>query len=258
MANINLTKRGENVKIQLAKHNLREKVVLRVGTALDKSGSAQPFYLNGQMQEIVDRLLGVSYNFDDNGEVDTWIFHNDSRELPAASASSYGSYVNKEIMGVKRNADWWGGTSYAPVMRNIVDFYFPVAGKTSAPAPVAEKSKGLFGSLFGKKEEAPVPAPAPVAASDASKIPALVFFITDGVNDDKRQTEQVIRDSQDKDIYWMMVGIGDPDDFTFIEEMGDKYPNVGFVHFNNLDIDDEDMYDAILDGELTEWIKSRK
>lgn len=56
----------------------------------------------------------------------------------------------------------------------------------------------------------------------------------------------------------MMVGIGNPAYFTFIEKMADKYPNVGFVNFNDLDMDDEDLYDAILDGELAKWITARK
>lgn len=242
MSSINLQKKSEKVKIQLAKHNIREKITLRVGSCLDKSGSAEPFYLSGRnkpesdMEQLMSRLLAVAHNFDDNGEIDSWIFSNDVIEMPPANASNYGTYVKDVIMGGKYK-DWWQATSYAPAMKEITDFYFP---------GTVEKAKSFLGGMFSKKEAAPA------ASSD---VPALVFFVTDGANDDKRATEQAIIDGQGKNIYWMMVGIGNPDYFTFIEQMADKYPNVGFVNFKNLDMDDEDMYDAILDGELSEWIK---
>lgn len=242
---VSLEKRSEKVKIQLKKHNVREKVVLRVGACLDKSGSAEPFYLSSRakptsdMDHLMSRLLAVADNFDDNGEIDSWIFSNNYHQLESANASNYGNYVEKVIMGGKY-ADWWEATSYAPAMRGITDFYFP---------GVAGKAKGFLGGMFGKKAD---------VSSASSDIPALVFFVTDGANSDERDAEQAIKDSQDKDIYWMMVGIGNPSYFRFIERMADKYPNVGFVNFDNLDIDDDDMYNAILDGELAEWIKSRK
>ncbi len=244
MSKITLEKQSEKVKIQLSKHNVREKIVLRVGSCLDKSGSAEPFYKpthkkpDSDMETLMGRLLAVADNFDDNGEIDSWIFSNDVIEMPPANASNYGSYVKDVIMGGKYK-NWWQGTSYAPAIREITDFYFP---------GTVEKAKGFFGSMFGGKKEEPA----------TKEIPALVFFVTDGQSDDERETELAIAASQSKDIYWMMVGIGNPAYFTFIEKMADKYPNVGFVNFNDLDMDDEDLYDAILDGELAKWITARK
>lgn len=244
MSKITLEKQSEKVKIQLSKHNVREKIVLRVGSCLDKSGSAEPFYKStnkkpdSDMETLIGRLLAVADNFDDNGEIDSWIFSDDVIEMPPANASNYGSYVKDVIMGGKYK-NWWQGTSYAPAINEITDFYFP---------NTVTKVKGFFGSIFGGKKE----------ETTSKDIPALVFFVTDGANNDQAEAEKAIIAGQDKDIYWMMVGIGNPAYFSFIKEMADKYPNVGFVNFNNLDMDDEDLYDAILDGELAKWIKTRK
>lgn len=247
---ISLEKRSEKVKIQLAKRNIRDKVILRVGAALDKSGSAEPFYKNGQMQELVDRLLAVAHNFDDNGEIDMWAFHNHSMELEPATPASYGGYVNNVIMkGRYKNS--WGGTEYAPPMKDIINHYFPTEVK-SQPQPKEEK-KGLFGRLFGGSEEPKAVEPAPV--DPASDIPALILFVTDGANSDQGATERLLEQSKDKPVYWLMVGIGNPEYFEFIERMGEKFNHVGFVNFDNLDLDDDDMYDQILSEELAEWIK---
>lgn len=244
---ISLEKRSEKVKIQLAKRNIRDKVILRVGSALDKSGSAQPFYQNGQMQELVDRLLAVAHNFDDNGEIDMWAFHNHSIPLEPATPESYGGYVNNVIMRGK-HAGSWGGTEYAPPMADILEHYFPSEAKSQPK----EEKKGFLGRLFGGETPKAVE-PAPV--DPAAEIPALILFITDGENSDKGATERLLQESKDKPVYWLMVGIGHASSFGFIERMGEKFDHVGFVNFDNLDLDDDDLYDQILSDELAEWIK---
>lgn len=240
---ISLEKRSQSVKIKLEKRNIREKITVRVGAVLDKSGSAEPFYVRGEMQELVDRLLAVAHQFDDNGEIDMWAFHNQSIPLETATAASYGGYVNQYIMkgAIGRS---WGGTEYAPPIKDVTEFYFP----TSQPK---EEKKGLFGKLFGGSETKAVVNP-------AADIPALVMFVTDGENSDKAKTERLLAESVDKPIYWLFIGIGHPSSFSFIEEMGEKYPHVGFVSFSDLNISDDDMYDEILSKELADFVLKHK
>lgn len=245
MEKISLKKRSEQVKINLKKAGLtKDKVTLRVGAALDKSGSAEHLYKRGEFDSLMDRLLPVADNFDDNGEIDMWLFDNYSYEVEPATAKNYGGYIRDVIMKGKY-ANKWGGTSYSPVLQDIADFYF---GDKKASAP-QEKSSSFFGKLFSKKEES---VQNPVVNS--SEIPALVFFVTDGENNDKDQTQRLLESVKDKPIYWMMVGVGSPSSFRFIEKMADTYDNVGFLHFNNLDMTDDQLYDSILSGELTQWI----
>lgn len=228
---LSLEKRTQTVKLSLEKSGVvKDKICLRVALALDKSGSAQSFYERGQFNELVDRLLPVAANMDDDGTIDTWLFHNRSFEVEPATPKNYGSYITNVIMKGKHRNDW-GGTSYAPVIKDIHHHYFGT-----------EEKKGFFGFGGGKK---------PVTADNT---PALVFFITDGANDDKSATRQLLDSIKDEPVYWMTVGIGPEHSFGFLREIADTYDNVGFISFKDLDMSDEKLYDSILNGELAEWI----
>lgn len=228
---ISLQKRSESVKISLKKAGVvREKVCLRVACALDISGSMDHNFRSGKVTELVDRLLPVSANMDDNGEIDMWLFNTSSKEAPAATPANYGDYVGSAVKASVCN----GGTNYAPVIKDIHHHYFGV-----------EEKKGFFG--FGSKSK-------PVTDSNT---PSLVFFITDGANGDVSEAARLMESIKDEPVYWMMVGLGH-ERFTFLREMADKYDNVGFITFNSLDMSDETMYDAIINGELAEWINNQK
>ena len=133
---INLTKRAEKVGIILAKRGLTTVPPVRVGCALDVSGSAQGFYTSNVMQETIDRLLAVALKFDDNGELDAWLFHDDILpQLPTITEADEGTYVKKVIM---KQSGLWGGTNYAPVLQEVMEFYFGA----NQPAPKAKFSIG--------------------------------------------------------------------------------------------------------------------
>lgn len=236
---INLTKRAEKVGIILAKRGLTTVPPVRVGCALDVSGSAQGFYTSNVMQETIDRLLAVALKFDDNGELDAWLFHDDILpQLPTITEADEGTYVKKVIM---KQSGLWGGTNYAPVLQEVMEFYFGA----NQPAP---KAKFSIGGLFKPK-------PAPVAAS-TTVTPAMLLFITDGANGDRAATEAVLRAAEkNSPVYFNMVGIGNPSYFRFIEEMADKLGNVGFTNLNDLSISDDDLYEKIVNQEFVDWVK---
>ena len=234
---IDLNKRAEKVNIVLAKRNLATAPKMRVGFVTDVSGSAQWMYDRGIIQNTLDRLLAVALKFDDNGEMDVWSFHNNFNRLATASAADEKTYVRNEILG---KASLWGGTSYAPVMNDVVTFYFK--------DEVVEKKSGGFLGFGGKTEKVAV------AKSDKTS-PALCLFITDGVNDDPAKTLQVLKDAVKYPVYWMMVGVGDARHFKFLEQVADDLPNVGFVNLESLDITDEQLYEEIINPELVEFIR---
>ncbi len=233
---ISLDKRSEKVGIVLAKRNVSSIPAVRVGLALDVSGSSEWMYLQGIMQETIDRLLAVAIKFDDNGELDMWSFDTRASSLDTATANSYGSYVKKAIME-NRSISKWGGTCYAPAIQKMIDHYFSNTGK----------SGGLLGGLFGGGK---------VAAGSSE--PAMGMLITDGSNSDRAETERALREAAKYNIYWQMVGVGDPSYFTFLEKMADDLPNVGYVNLSSLDISDEQLYDQLIGTEFCEWIKKLK
>lgn len=229
---INLAKRAETVGIVLAKRNIPKPPAVKVGAALDITGSAKPLYENGVIQETVDRMLAIALKFDDNGEIDIWTFADSVSRLDTATADDYGNFVDQKILRNPRISKW-GMTYYAPVIEDILDFYY------------GGSDVGFFGKLFGKKSVTP----------QVNNAPAMAIFITDGANYDKDAAKRALQLAQTKNIYFQMVGVGPENEFGFIKEMADMLPNVGFINLAKLDMPDEEIFEQLISEEFSNWIK---
>ena len=187
----------------------------RVAVVLDFSGSMEGLYRDGTIQTLLDRLLPLAMKFDDNGELDIWLFHNDAIRLDGIKEENFYNYINKSKILKKYNM--WG-TEYAPVMKDVVEKYI---------------------------------------SEEPSNYPNLVVFITDGVNEDRYETEKIMKLSSQYPIFWQFVGIGSSD-FPFLEnldEMRDRLvDNANFFAVNDLmKIDDNTLYNRLL-KEYPEWL----
>jgi hypothetical protein len=259
---LQLEKSIERVSLALSKYGVNEPPVVRVGAAFDVSYSAKGFYENGVMQATHDRVMALAGKFDDNGELDTWVFSDVFKQLVTADVNTYGSYVRDHILSnpVAREV-LWRGTSYAPVMRGAVDYWFgnPTPEARAAVAPVTQKRPGLISRLFGAKPApevvTPVPAPAVVADDASRKLPAWMLFLTDGESGDEAQTEKALAASQAHPVYWTLIGVGPAKHFGFIERMAEKYPNVGFLNLSSLDIDEDELYEQLITEEVCDWLE---
>ena len=94
--------------------------IARVALAMDYSGSMSNLFSNGSVQDVVTRLLPIALKFDDNGELESWLFSNGFDRLDAVTINNYKNYVRKEMMGSHMNM---GGTNYAPVLTDMVHYY---------------------------------------------------------------------------------------------------------------------------------------
>ncbi|KVD82681.1 Tellurium resistance protein [Burkholderia stagnalis] len=249
---ITLEKRAAKVAIVLEKRRMLKPPVVRVGAALDISGSAKALYQSGVIQETHDRILGIALKFDDNGEVDTWTFTEGYDRLPTATPDNYGTYITDYVLN--GNITKWGGTQYAPVMNDIVDFFF------RAPEPKREAKRGFLSRLFGSAGsagDAPAPASAPAPAN--GHLPAWVLFVTDGQNPkhDRKRVRQLLTESQHYPLYWSLVGVGDPREFDFLAETAGAMPNVGFLHLESLDVTDEQIYEQLITQEFCDWVRAK-
>jgi hypothetical protein len=238
---ISLEKRAEKIGIILAKANVTKIPPVRVGLALDVSGSTESLYSRGIMQETVDRLLAVSLKFDDNGELDMWSFNQSYSRLVTATPDDYTTYIAKAGIHVG------GGTNYAPVLNDMVNFWFAPATTTQV---VQSVKKGFMG-LFSKKTAETVQ----VVTLPASNLPAMGLLVTDGANDDRADAEAILRASADKNVYWQMVGVGSAHQFSFLKKMADDLDNVGFVNLASLDVSDDEIYSQLIAEEFIGWIK---
>lgn len=121
---------SEVVKINLTKHNLSPDTKARVAFVIDISGSMTTAYKRGYVQEIVEKIFPIAINFDDNEEMDVWIFEDGFRRMPAMNKDNYYGYVQREILD--KNCKF-GGTSYAPVLNDIAKYYLE---EHPEPSPV--------------------------------------------------------------------------------------------------------------------------
>ena len=101
-------------KIDMTKH------MARVALAMDYSGSMSNLFANGSVQDVITRLLPIALKFDDNGELESWLFSNGKERLEAVTIDNYKNYVKKVMMKANMNM---GGTNYAPVLKDIVKYY---------------------------------------------------------------------------------------------------------------------------------------
>lgn len=116
---IDLTKKKEEVHtICLSKQPLNG-LKAQVGLVLDFSGSMSDLYYDGTVQKIIENALPLAMEFDDNGTMEVWIFHDGCHRLPDISLNNCSGYVKREILG-KYNM---GGTNYAPVMKSVIKVY---------------------------------------------------------------------------------------------------------------------------------------
>lgn len=93
----------------------------RVFVVIDRSGSMSHLYRNGAVQEVLTRLLPLALKFDDNGELEVYVFNNNCLQLAPMTLANYDNYVQTEILNKGKGPG--GGTSYAPVIKETVSIY---------------------------------------------------------------------------------------------------------------------------------------
>lgn len=104
-------------KIVLEKRNLLD-VNARVSIVLDFSGSMDHLYRNGSVQALLDKVFPIAIEFDDNEELDVWIFDHDFKRIGVVNRNNIYGFVKDVYSRYKM-----GATNYAPVMRDVMQKY---------------------------------------------------------------------------------------------------------------------------------------
>jgi vWA found in TerF C terminus len=198
----------------------------------DYSGSMSHEYRSGLVQSIVERLFPLALAFDNDGKMDMYLFENSYRELPEITTANYKGYIQREVIDKRFHM---GGTSYAPIIKKLTN------DVTTAG--------GFLGKMLGR------------TSNKELDMPLFVIFITDGNNDDKRDTTEAMQEASKHGIFWQFVGIGD-EDFPFLQKLDDLsgrlIDNASFFHAENIDkLSDTELYNALL-GEFPVWTKQAR
>lgn len=188
----------------------------RVFVALDYSGSMSRFYRDGTVQTILSTLMPLALQFDDNGELDVWLFDDGKRRIKGMTLKNFDSYVDNEILA----HNWvMRCTSYAPVIKDMLNEH-------------------------GK-----------------STVPTFVLFITDGANNDKVATDEIIRVSANENVFIQFVGVGN-DTFEYLHKLDDLkgrlVDNTGFIQMSDIQdiVNRDDLFELLLD-QYPDWLKEK-
>ena len=109
---VNLTKK---TGVDLGSHRARVCVVM------DRSGSMSRMYQNGDVQDVLTRLLPLALKFDDNGELEVYVFNESCDQVSEMNLQNYEDYVEKQIL--RRGLGPSSGTNYAPAIKKTMKDY---------------------------------------------------------------------------------------------------------------------------------------
>ena len=221
---IDMSKHTENLETVLidmsksGKTNINNHTA-RVAIAMDYSGSMSNMFSNGEVQDVVTRLLPIALKFDDNGELESWLFSDDYERMAPVTINNYQNYVKKVMMNARMRM---GGTNYSPVLNDMVKYY-----------------KNLH----------------------PSTTPAFIIFITDGDNWDEHETNAVVRELSNYNMFVQFVGIGTGSSFSYLKSLdnlsGRKHDNTGFIAVKDMNkMDDKQLYTEML-RQYNDWLNNK-
>lgn len=213
----------------------------KVALVLDISGSMGALYRKGLVQQFAERILALGCKFDDDGEIDVFLFGSGVHQPGPMSLTNAGNYVQRAIIEHPLEGD----TRYGRAMEAVRKYYFPDSGG-------GERSKPLKGAL-----------------------PVYVMFVTDGTTSDKPLTEKQLRWASHEPIFWQFMGIGKgkksksklltafaDSDFPFLEKLdelsGRFVDNADFFSVASPDEHaDGELYDLLM-TEYPSWLKQAR
>ena len=146
----------------------------KVALVLDISGSMGALYRRGLVQQFAERILALGCRFDDDGEIDVFLFGAEVHQPAPMGIGNAGDYIKRAIAAHPLEGD----TRYGRAIEAVRRFYFPDAGGAARSAPLA------------------------------AAMPVYVMFVTDGSTSDKAVTEKQLRLASREPIFWQFMGIG--------------------------------------------------
>ncbi|MBF9073603.1 VWA domain-containing protein [Streptacidiphilus fuscans] len=165
---LDLTKKAA---VSLEKRGLGEHTA-RVALCLDISGSMHALYRSGKVQALVERVLALGMRFDDNSEIDVFLFGSRGHVAGSVSVGSYRGWVQRMLGQYPLE----GGTDYAGAIRLIREQYFGASDLRNTPL--------------------------------ADRQPVYVMFLTDGHTTSEQQTRAQVTASSYEPLFWQFMGIG--------------------------------------------------
>ncbi|WKA60410.1 VWA domain-containing protein [Planococcus shenhongbingii] len=216
MSGISLKKKAATIVLEKKKLT---GVSARVGVVLDISGSMRKLYNEGVVQDVVERVLAVASQFDDDGELDVWVYDNEFSRLPAATEATFMGYVEKNILS-NTGVHKFGRNDEPKVMEDVIRKY---------------------------------------TKQDPSDEPVFLVFINDGGCKPGIKKFIVESSDQPIFWQFVGIGDSNFDVLRKLDTMGGRVvDNANFFHLDDISqVSDEELYDQLL-NEFPMWLKEAK
>ena len=250
---VDLSKRSGDATVSLLKHlttaqasghDLGE-VTAQVVLVFDHSASMQSFYDRGEVQELTERVLGLSLPLDDDGTIQVFPFDDQAYDPFTVDANTYPDVIDRWRRGdvvaspparrrffggrITSNTAThprpMGGTDYAPVIDAVVSF---------------AKSEGMLRS---------------------GQPPVFVLFQTDGGTSRPAAAQQRLTDAAKLPIFWQFLGLGSHTSFlSVLDDLpGRVVDNVGLTSVPSVNgTDPVEFYDRVTEEFVTKWIPAAR
>ncbi len=216
MSTIDLQKKS--LKIVLEKKQLTH-VQAQVGLVLDITGSMRSMYKSGTVQKVVERILAIASQFDDDGNLDVWVYDHEFSRLKQVTEIDFSGYVDREILG-NETIHKFGRNDEPPVMKDVLKKY---------------------------------------TVEEPTEYPAFIIFINDGGCKKTIEPIIVASADKPIFWQFVGVGNGNFDFLKKIDELEGRFvDNANFLHVENIDqMSDDELYNALL-NEFPAWLKEAK
>ncbi|MFH8611135.1 VWA domain-containing protein [Streptomyces sp. NPDC018029] len=212
--------------VSLRKHGL-DGARAAVYLVVDYSGSMRPYYKDGSVQALADRVLGLSAHLDDDGVVPTVFFSTDVDAVTDIALDNHRGRVDEIVAGLGH----MGKTSYHLAMDAVIDHYVDscAAGATAPALVVFQTDGGPINKLAAERY-----------LCKAAKLPLFWQFI--GFGDPASKQFDYLRKLDE-----LAVPARRPVD------------NAGFFHAGEdpLAVPDDVLYDRLV-GEFPAWLAAAR
>ncbi len=129
----------------LAAHGM-EDLRAAVYLVVDYSGSMKPYYKDGSVQALADRVLGLSAHLDDDGTVPVVFFSTDVDAVTDIALADHRGRIERIVAGLVH----MGRTSYHLAMDAVIDHYLD-SGSTDPALVVFQTDGGPINKLAAEK-----------------------------------------------------------------------------------------------------------
>ena len=209
--------------VSLVKHGL-DGLRAAVYLVVDYSGSMRPYYQDGSVQALADRVLGLSAHLDDDGRVPVVFFSTDVDAVTDIALADHRGRVDRIVAGLGH----MGKTSYHLAMDAVIDHYLD-SGAREPALVVFQTDGGPINKLAAERY-----------LCKASRLPLFWQFI--GFGD---------RGSRQFDFLRRLDELPVPEKRAV--------DNAGFFHAgpDPRKVSDEDLYDRLV-GEFPRWLTAAR